>query len=66
MFVYLQATPDDYSFWNLVMGAPLVVKALILVLVVMMLVAGAAGTGGVGGPVPRGQFPGSNSSVSRR
>lgn len=39
MFVYLQATPDDYSFWNLVMGSPLVVKALILVLVVMMLVS---------------------------
>lgn len=39
MFVLLQATPDDYSFWNLVMASPLVVKALILVLVVMMLVS---------------------------
>ncbi|MEZ4337464.1 MAG: MotA/TolQ/ExbB proton channel family protein [Sandaracinaceae bacterium] len=39
MFVYLQATTEDYNFWNLVMAAPLVVKALILVLVVMMLVS---------------------------
>lgn len=37
--VYLQATAEDYNFWNLVMGAPPVVKALILVLVVMMLVS---------------------------
>jgi len=41
MFVYLQAspTPDDYSFFNLVMGAPTEVKALILALTVMMLVS---------------------------
>jgi len=39
MFVYLQATADDYSFWNLVMGSPAVVKALIVLLIVMMLVS---------------------------
>ena len=39
MFVYLQATPDDYSFFNLVMSSPVEVKTLILTLVVMMLVS---------------------------
>ena len=39
MFVFLQATPDDYSFWNLVMGSPAVVKALIISLVVMMVLS---------------------------
>lgn len=37
MFVFLQATADDYSYWNLVINAPPLVKALIMVLVVMAL-----------------------------
>lgn len=39
MFVYLQATADDYSYWNLVINSPPLVKALIMVLVVMALVS---------------------------
>ena len=35
MFVFLQATADEYSYWNLVVNAPPLVKALVAVLVVM-------------------------------
>jgi len=39
MFVFLQATADEYSYWNLVVNAPPLVKALVIVLVVMAFVS---------------------------
>jgi len=39
MFVFLQASAEDYSYWHLVLNAPPLVKALVAVLVVMALVS---------------------------